>query len=68
MEYSFRDWCACPECGVRDEVSTLAHEDEIVFECYECGLASRFEIGEAASLKNLDPDAIADSTDEGTGD
>lgn len=68
MANRFRDWCSCPECGERDEVSTLAHRTEIVFECYDCGLVSKFEIGEALSLQNLDTDAIADSAEEGASD
>lgn len=66
MEYSFQDWFACPKCGERDGVSTLAHETEIVFECYECGLVSEFVIGEAISLRNLDVEAIAELTDAQT--
>lgn len=68
MGYSFQDWFACPNCDEREEVSTLAHMTEIVFECYECGLTSAFVIGEDVSLKNLDIDAIADRTDDHSGE
>jgi len=63
MEYRFREWFACPECGARDDVSTLAHEVEIAFECYECGLTAEYVIGEDISLQNLDVDAIAEAAD-----
>jgi uncharacterized Zn finger protein len=60
-EYRFRDWVACPECEEREEVSTLAHKTDIVFECYECGLVSEFELSEENSFQNLDANAIVDS-------
>lgn len=68
MGYSFRDWFACPNCDEREEVSTLAHRTEIVFECYDCGLTAAFVIGEDISLQNLDIDAIADLTDGQSGE
>lgn len=58
-EYRFRDWFACPECDGRDDVSTLSHKTEMVFECHECGLISEFVMGEDTSLRNLDANAIA---------
>lgn len=64
MEYRFRDWFACPECGGREEVSTLAYDTDIVFECYECGLVSEFVVGEDASLQNLDSDSMREAPDE----
>lgn len=68
MGHEFQDWFACPGCGERDGVSSLAHRTEIVFECYECGLVSEFVIGEDISLRNLDVDAIADLADEQIGE
>lgn len=61
MEYTFRDWLACPQCDERDDISTFAHQTDIVLECYECGQISEFKIGDDISLQNLDIDAIADS-------
>jgi transcription elongation factor Elf1 len=68
MTYQFQDWFACPECGERDRVSTLAHRTDIVFECYECSQTSEFVIGEDISLRNLDIDAIEDLIDDQTTD
>lgn len=68
MGYRFRDWFACPECGHSDDVSALAHKNDIVFECYGCGLTSEFVFGKDIGLKDLDPDAIADAADEQTTD
>lgn len=57
-EYRFSDWFACPKCDGGDDVSTLAHKTEIVFECHECGLISEFVIGDSPSLQNLDANAV----------
>lgn len=58
MEYQFRDWFACPACGERRRVSTLAKDTEIVFECHGCGLIADYVIGRDVSLQNLDIEAI----------
>lgn len=58
MEYEFRDWLACPACDERTDVSILAHDADVVLECYECGLISEFIIGADVTLQNLDTDAI----------
>lgn len=68
MGYKFRDWFECPDCEEHEEVSTLAFETQIVFECHECGVTSAFVIGEDLPLRNLDSDAIAERTDERTTD
>lgn len=60
MKYEFHDWVACPACDENEEVSTLAHGTEIVFECYECGLISEFVLGEDISLQNFDLEAIVE--------
>lgn len=62
--YKFRDWFACPECDGRDDVSTLSHKTEMVFECHECGLISEFVIGEDTSLRNLDVSSIEELGDK----
>lgn len=62
MEYRFQEWFACPECGERDDVSTLAHGTDIVFECYECGLVSEYALGEGVALRDLDAEAIEGET------
>lgn len=63
-EYRFSDWFACPKCDGRDDVSTLSHKTEMVFECHECGLISEFVIGEDPSLGNLDAKAITELGDK----
>ncbi|MFC6764840.1 hypothetical protein [Natrinema soli] len=63
-EYRFSDWVACPKCDERDDVSTLSHKTEMVFECHECGLISEFVIGEDIPLQNLDANAIAELSDK----
>lgn len=68
MGYEFQDWFACPGCDEQDRVSTLAYKTEIVFECYECGVISEFEIGEDMPLRNLDMNTIAELADEKTSD
>lgn len=68
MTYEFRDWFACPECGTREDVSTLAYRTEIVFECGDCGTVSEFAIGEHPPLRNLDVDAIEDLAGERDGE
>lgn len=68
MEYGFRDWFACPGCGDRESIGTLAHETEIVFECHECGQRSEYVIGEDVPLQGLDIDAIAADAEETTSD
>lgn len=64
MEFQFRDWFACPECDERDQVSGLAHDTDIVFECYECGTISEFTFGEDPPLQDVDVKAIRDRADE----
>lgn len=64
MDHGFRDWFACPECEEREEVSSLAHGTDIVFEYYDCGLVSEFVIGEDVSLQSLDVDAIREHADD----
>lgn len=68
MEYTFRNWLACPECNEREDLSTLAHHTDIVLECYECGQISEFVIGKDISLQDLDIDAIATVAEERTSD
>lgn len=68
MGYGFREWFACPACDEREAVSTLAHSTEIVFECYECGQISEYDIGEDVPLRSLDLEAIAEATEEGASD
>ncbi|MDS0477978.1 hypothetical protein [Natrinema sp. 1APR25-10V2] len=58
MGYEFRNWLACPVCDEREGVSLLAHQTEMVLECYECGEVSEFVIGEDISLQNLDIEKI----------
>lgn len=56
----FKDWVACPECDGDGEVGVLAHNTEIVFECYGCGYTSEFTIGQDVPFNGLDPTAIKD--------
>lgn len=58
MGHRFQEWLACPECDERDAVSTLAHEADLVLECYDCGLVSEYVLGDDVALQNLDADAI----------
>lgn len=64
MDYQFHEWFVCPECGEQADVAALAHDAELVFECYECGLISEFDVGEDVPLRNLDADAVAGRSDE----
>lgn len=60
MGYRLTDWLSCPACREHDEVSLLAHETEMVAECYSCGQVSEFVIGEDIPLNGLEPDTIAE--------
>lgn len=64
MEFQFWNWLSCPVCDKRDDVKMMAHQTEIVLECYECGQISEYTIGEDVPIHDLDIDAIIDVANE----
>lgn len=70
MSNRFRDWLSCPNCdGDRDgdgDVSLLAHNVDIVLECYACGITAEFMIGDDTPFQNLRPDNGTHSVDSVT--
>ena len=57
-DFQFREWLSCPSCDGNTEVSILAHETDIVLECYDCGAISEYEIGRDVPVSNVDQDEI----------
>lgn len=65
MEYRFWAWLSCPACDERDDVKMMAHQTDIVLECYECGQISEYTIGEDVPIQDLDIDRILEKTRKG---
>ena len=57
-DYQFQEWLSCPSCDGNSEVSILAHNADIVLECYDCGAVSEYEMGRDVPVSNVDPDEI----------
>lgn len=60
----FREWLSCPTCDGDGEVSVLAHETDIVLECYDCDRIAEFTIGEDTPLQSLSADTVRSGSDE----
>lgn len=58
MDLRFCQWLSCPGCDERDDVKMMAHQTDLVIECYECGQISEYTIGEDVPIHDLDVDAI----------
>lgn len=58
VDYQFQEWLSCPSCDGASEVSILAHDADIVLECYDCGAVSEYEIGQDVPVSNVDTDEI----------
>lgn len=63
MTYRFREWLRCPGCGETD-IGVLAHETDVVLECYECGEISEFRLERDVPFVNVDSGADADGSGE----
>lgn len=62
----FNDWVGCPECDGDSEVGVLAHNTDLVLECYGCGYISEYTIGEDVPFNGLSPAAIEDHAAKAT--
>ncbi|WP_290818773.1 hypothetical protein [Halovivax sp.] len=67
MTSRFRDWLGCPECAGDAEVGVLAHELDVVLECYGCGHVAEFTIGEDVPFNGSVP-ADVEGLGDDTGD
>ncbi|WP_440769105.1 hypothetical protein [Natronorubrum sp. DTA28] len=59
VDHRFQDWLSCPTCSGDTDAGILAHETEIVIECYDCGATSEYTIGRDVPVSNLKVDHIA---------
>ncbi|WP_408959321.1 hypothetical protein [Natrinema sp. 74] len=58
-----RNWLHCPACSEDNTVSVLAHDTDIVLECYECGHIAEFTVGQDVPFQDLTgdlPEGVAD--------